>query len=281
MQKHIVGLMLALALVIGLTGGQATVEASTSTYKVETGETLWDIAQNNDISVDDLFTWNELESTLILPEPEKKIESKSGTYIVQKGDTLYEIASAHQISLSDLMNWNGVSGHLIYPGQELSVDGKNPKAPPKNVAKAATPSTPATENKTTNEPAKQPAQNNNASNNTTNNTANNSTANKQVPASASGRELTVTATAYTAYCQGCSGTTYTGINLRANPHLKVIAVDPSIIPLGSRVWVEGYGEAIAGDIGGAIKGNIIDVFIENQQDALNWGRRTVQIKILD
>ena len=64
----------------------------------------------------------------------------------------------------------------------------------------------------------------------------------------------MTATAYTAYCNGCSGITTTGINLRANPNLKVIAVDPSVIPLGSKVWVEGYGYAVAGDTGGAIKG---------------------------
>lgn len=93
-------------------------------------------------------------------------------------------------------------------------------------------------------------------------------------------EMTVTATAYTAYCKGCSGVTYTGINLRANPNKKVIAVDPTIIPLGSRVWVEGYGEAIAGDIGGAIKGNKIDVFIPNTKRALNWGKKSVTIKIL-
>ncbi|MBC8923045.1 hypothetical protein IAI17_35255, partial [Escherichia coli] len=49
----------------------------------------------------------------------------------------------------------------------------------------------------------------------------------------------------TAYSGG--GTTAYGINLSANPGLKVIAVDPRIIPLGSKVWVEGYGEAIAGD----------------------------------
>ena len=65
----------------------------------------------------------------------------------------------------------------------------------------------------------------------------------------------MTATAYTAHCNGCSGITATGINLRANPNLKVIAVDPSVIPLGSKVWVEGYGYAVAGDTGGAIKGN--------------------------
>lgn len=94
-------------------------------------------------------------------------------------------------------------------------------------------------------------------------------------------EITVTATAYTAFCKGCSGVTSTGIDLRANPNQKVIAVDPKVIPLGSRVWVEGYGEAIAGDIGGAIKGNKIDVFIPNTKRALVWGNKTVTIKILN
>lgn len=95
-----------------------------------------------------------------------------------------------------------------------------------------------------------------------------------------GVTFSVEATAYTAYCVGCSGITRTGIDLRANPHLKVIAVDPNVIPLGSKVYVEGYGEAIAGDTGGAIKGNKIDLFMPNRQDALNFGRKTVQITIL-
>ena len=93
--------------------------------------------------------------------------------------------------------------------------------------------------------------------------------------------MTVSATAYTAYCAGCSGTTATGIDLRSNPNQKVIAVDPSVIPLGSKVWVEGYGEAIAGDTGGAIKGNKIDVFIPSQGAALDWGRKNVTIKVLN
>lgn len=96
----------------------------------------------------------------------------------------------------------------------------------------------------------------------------------------SGEELTVTATAYTPYCTGCSGVTATGINLKNNPDLKVIAVDPSIIPLGTKVYVEGYGYAIAGDTGGAIKGNKIDVFFPTKSQAYNWGRKTVKIRIL-
>lgn len=95
-----------------------------------------------------------------------------------------------------------------------------------------------------------------------------------------GVTFSVEATAYTAFCVGCSGTTRTGIDLRANPHLKVIAVDPNVIPLGSKVYVEGYGEAIAGDTGGAIKGNKIDLFMPDRQDALNFGRKTVQVTIL-
>lgn len=97
----------------------------------------------------------------------------------------------------------------------------------------------------------------------------------------SGRTLTVTATAYTAQCSGCSGVTATGINLNNNRNMKVIAVDPSVIPLGSRVHVEGYGTAIAGDTGGAIRGNKIDVHVPTKAEAKRWGRKQVKITILD
>ena len=96
-----------------------------------------------------------------------------------------------------------------------------------------------------------------------------------------GKEFYVSATAYTASCTGCSGITATGINLNANPGLKVIAVDPNVIPLGSKVWVEGYGNAIAGDTGGAIKGNKVDLFMANKSDALSFGRKQVKVRILN
>lgn len=71
------------------------------------------------------------------------------------------------------------------------------------------------------------------------------------------------------------------MNLKENPDAKVIAVDPSVIPLGTKVYVEGYGYATAEDIGGAIKGNRIDVFIPTQSGALEWGRKQVKVTILD
>ncbi|WP_010098741.1 3D domain-containing protein [Ornithinibacillus scapharcae] len=94
-----------------------------------------------------------------------------------------------------------------------------------------------------------------------------------------GKTITVTSTAYTASCKGCSGVTATGINLKDKPDSKVIAVDPSVIPLGSVVYVEGYGYAIAGDIGSAIKGKKIDVFVPTRAKALQWGVRKVNVTI--
>lgn len=251
MKKKIVALTAIAALSVGA-AGQAS---ASGVHTVQSGDTLWAISQGNNVSVADLQAWNELNSTLIYPKQELKLADKvahkaadkMGKHVVVKGDTLYKIALTHNISLDDLMNWNNISSDLIFPGNEFVLQGTSAPA------------------QTT--PAPAPAKTTQAS--------------APAPTSSTAKEMTVTATAYTAYCEGCSGTTYTGIDLRSNPDQKVIAVDPTVIPLGSRVWVEGYGEAIAGDIGGAIKGNIIDVFMEDQQDALDWGRQTVNIKILD
>ena len=96
------------------------------------------------------------------------------------------------------------------------------------------------------------------------------------------KTITVKATAYTAYCNGCSGVTKKGVNLRKNPQAKVIAVDPSVIPLGSKVKVEGYGYAVASDTGGAIKGNRIDVFIPDLQKAEKFGvRNQVKVEVIE
>lgn len=91
-----------------------------------------------------------------------------------------------------------------------------------------------------------------------------------------GRTLTVNATAYT--IESSTGHTSTGINLRENIDAKVIAVDPNIIPIGSHVYVEGYGYAIAADCIGR-KGNYIDLFMPTSAAAGSWGSRTVTIRI--
>jgi len=80
------------------------------------------------------------------------------------------------------------------------------------------------------------------------------------------------------YCEATayySGTiTATGTAPVYNPSgISTIAVDPRVIPLGSLVYVEGYGKAIAADTGGAINGNIVDVFVDSYDTAINWGRK--------
>lgn len=90
----------------------------------------------------------------------------------------------------------------------------------------------------------------------------------------------VKATAYTPYCEGCSGTTATGIDLRTGRY-KIIAVDPRYIPLNRRwhMWVDGEYRGIwtSADTGGAIKGMKIDVLHYSKSEALSFGRRTVEL----
>lgn len=85
--------------------------------------------------------------------------------------------------------------------------------------------------------------------------------------------LTMVATAYTADCYGCSGITAIG---RPAGH-GIVAVDPNVIPLGTKLYIPGYGFAIAGDTGGAIIGNRIDLGFNSLSDALQFGRREVTV----
>lgn len=84
------------------------------------------------------------------------------------------------------------------------------------------------------------------------------------------------ATAYTANCYGCSGTTAIGLHAGHG----IVAVDPRVIPLGTRLYIPGYGHALAGDTGGAIRGHRIDLGFESNADAMLFGRREVQVYVL-
>jgi 3D (Asp-Asp-Asp) domain-containing protein len=86
------------------------------------------------------------------------------------------------------------------------------------------------------------------------------------------------ATAYTAATARAEPTGYTATGLPA--HYGVVAVDPRVIRLGSRIFVEGYGTAIAADTGGAIRGKRIDLCMDSYQRALNWGRQPVKVYVI-
>ena len=90
------------------------------------------------------------------------------------------------------------------------------------------------------------------------------------------RAITMHATAYSSQDPGNGNYTATGSRLKKG----IVSVDPKIIPLGTKMYVEGYGYAIADDVGGAIKGHRIDLAFDSRSDALQFGRQNVTVYIL-
>lgn len=89
--------------------------------------------------------------------------------------------------------------------------------------------------------------------------------------------ITVRASAY-----ALDSKTSIGTKPKRNPNgYSTIAVDPNVIPIGTKVYVEGYGYAVAEDIGSSIKGNRIDVYLTTKKDCMNWGVRTVIVHLVE
>lgn len=91
------------------------------------------------------------------------------------------------------------------------------------------------------------------------------------------RVLTMEATGYDPFPPGGSGTGKTASGLMAR--FGIVATDPRVIPLGTLVFVEGYGFGLAADTGGAIKGNKIDLCFNTRAEAYQWGRKTVRVHV--
>lgn len=274
------------ALIIGLiiTGVTATTVSAATDYEVKKGDNLWTIAHHNNTTVEKLKDINELDSSLIHPKQMLKLdEAEPEYYIVEKGDSLGEISRGYgdDVTVENLKAWNNLNSDLIIIGQQLvvndaselnteqvaaeqanadsTIEMKEAESVPENETEEAT------EDEVVTLEAEEEV---------------NSTAESE-SSQPNGKTISVEATAYTAYCSGCSGITATGIDLKANPYEKVIAVDPNVIPLGTKVFVEGYGHAVAADTGGAIKGNKIDIHVPTKDQAYNWGRKVVEVTILE
>ena len=220
---------------------------------------------------------NEVEWTARTVEQVKQDVKKDDKgvqeYTIKWGDTLSVISEATGVSLDTLVQVNEIQdANLIYPGtvlrfsadqKEVSVDNgteehsyrvqNNNEVKEVEKSEATTPATPATEATETTQAA-------------------------AASSNQGGYYLTVEATAYSYNEAGLSNYTADGTNLVSEPN--VIAVDPSVIPLGSYVEIPGYGIFRAADTGGAIYGNRIDVHLVNLNDVYNFGRRTITIRVL-
>lgn len=207
-------------------------------------------------------TEEEEDGSLEKGKTETKREGKEGT-VVKTYEVTYENGKEVKRKEIDEKVVEEEQNEIIAVGTK-----EEPKPEPKKEKKSEEKSETKSEEKS--EPKAEP----------TKSSAESSDDSSSSESSSGGKEMTMEATAYGPDCSGCSGVSATGMNLK-DSSAKVIAVDPSVIPLGSRVWVEGYGEAVAGDTGGAIKGNRIDVLYPSESEAGSWGRKSVNVKVLD
>ena len=228
---------------------------------------------------------NEVEWTARTVEQVKQDVKKDDKgvqeYTIKWGDTLSVISEATGASLDSLVQVNEIqNANLIYPGTVLRFSADQKEVTVNNGSQEH--SYRIQDNKEVKEVEKSEATTS-ASNETAQATqATETTQAAQTTQAASssqnGYYLTVEATAYSYNEAGLSSYTADGTNLVNEPN--VIAVDPSVIPLGSYVEIPGYGVFRAADTGGAIYGNRIDVHLVNLNDVYNFGRRTITIRVL-
>ena len=209
-------------------------------------------------------------------------------YTIKWGDTLSVISEATGASLDTLVQVNEIQdANLIYPGtvlrfsadqKEVTVDNGTEqhsyRVQNNNEVKEVE-TTEATTQAAETTQAAQAAETTQAAQATP---ATETTQAAAASSSQGGYYLTVEATAYSYNEAGLSNYTADGTSLVSEPN--VIAVDPSVIPLGSYVEIPGYGIFRAADTGGAIYGNRIDVHLVNLNDVYNFGRRTITIRVL-
>jgi len=244
-------------------------EDETLEYTFQWGDTLWGVSQATDISVSKLAKVNDIDNRSLI---------QVGTTIYLSNDlSVISVENEEEVVSYDVSEDEVKETETPKEVEEAKEEKKEAEAEQAKAEQAAAEKAAAEKaaaEKAAAEKAaaeKAAAEKAAAEASTSSNEANTQ--------EESGRWMSVEATAYSRNQASLSNFTFMGIDLRENS--RVIAVDPNVIPLGSKIFVPGYGEYIAGDTGGAIKGNRIDVHMEDLDAAWAFGRRQIDIKILD
>ncbi|WP_225743178.1 3D domain-containing protein [Marinilactibacillus sp. Marseille-P9653] len=218
-------------------------------YTFQWGDTLWGVSKATDVSIDKLAKVNDIDNrSMIQVDTKIYLSGDSSIISVENNDEVvsYDVSEEEVVETETPQEvQESVKEEVV---EEEAVTEETPEA-----TETTAPEAPSEDISTSSSEAQASAQ--------------------------SGRTVSVEATAYSLNQPELGNITYSGIDLRQNPN--VIAVDPSFIPLGSRINVPGYGEFIAGDTGGAIKGNRIDIHMTDIQQALQFGRRSIEVQIIE
>lgn len=235
--------------------------AKVEKYQVKPGDTLYRIAREYKVPLADLIAWNRIEqpSQLKVGQVVEIPQQLRLVYLVKPGETLSGIAQRFGINVEELRRLNGLAeGAEISAGYALRLPDKAA------VMVDAALSRPARQSESSRGQA----------------------ANRAL--TGRGKYLgAFTLTAYTAGPESTGkrpghpayGITASGVHVEEG---KTIAVDPRIIPMGSLVFIEGIGYRVAQDVGGAIKGKRIDVYIADLEEALKFGvKRGVNVYLIE
>ncbi len=236
-------------------------------YTVQPGDSVASIADSFGIDIEYIL-WSNPDlhenPNLLLMNQELQIPSINGLiYKVKPGDTLSDIASFYQIDIQSILAFvpNGItSADTVIEGMVLLLPGAVPPLSPPPAAPPPPPPPPAVVAAAVAEPVATPA------------AAPVATPDGELQCA---RTMNVWATWYTGDSASGGGTTATGTTVRKG----AVAVDPNVIPLGTRMYIPGYGYGVAEDTGGAVIGNIIDLGY-GPNDVMDWRSGWLEICIL-
>lgn len=231
---------------------------------------LIDEREDSKAIVQTLVTSPSSEEPLVEPvsieedqEKTKNEEKNTVDYTVESGDTLINIATAFEVDVSELIKWN----EHVTNDSPLQID-EVIQIETNLTTETIKPEKLTWETETNEEALPESNQQDTVIEETS-----------AASSDASTEKMTVVATAYSRNQPSLTNITASGIDLSQNP--QVIAVDPTVIPLGTKVYVEGYGEAIAGDTGSAIIGNRVDLHMDSIDESFKWGIQEVELTILN
>jgi 3D (Asp-Asp-Asp) domain-containing protein len=249
-----------ISLTVGMSIAAFATTASAAEYTVKPNDTFWKLAQGHDVSLNKVLAANEgipvrnLQIGQTVEIPGAKAQKSGGTYLAKEGDTFWVISRKLNLPLTELIAANPkVQAGNIYKGLVLHLPAGQKPIQALTVPKETASLLPSE------------------------------------PASSYSKVLDVVATAYSGAAEengGWANLDYFGNTLKVG----TIAVDPKVIPLGTKVYITGYNSAglpaggmtaVASDVGSAIKGNRVDIFLPGSRDQVSkFGMQNVKVHVL-